>query len=270
MNKWHIIGLIITGIVLLIGSLLLRVFSDGKYEIKTTDLVLIIIPLLVVGLATGKLRGLDLFGVKADLSQLWADAADTQIEQQISTLPISNVQDAVQMIESAPKRSVHEIPQLIQQKTQALEFQLGKGGYYGPAIKKYFEDLSGSSYLRYVVINRADNSLFGIYIAADLIAYLRTLGQDGYAHFEHMLNQGDNSAQQQLTELPGFIPSQLAVTANIAKRDALLAMEKAKLDTLPVKDAAGRFIGTIERAKLTTSLILDVTERLAGVGQKQE
>jgi len=38
------------------------------------------VPLLFAGLATGKLRGLDLFGVKADLSELWAGAVDTQIE----------------------------------------------------------------------------------------------------------------------------------------------------------------------------------------------
>jgi len=32
---------------------------------------------------------------------------------------------------------------------------------------------------------------------------------------------------------------------------------------LPVCDSAGRFIGTVERAKLTTSLILSVTKNLS-------
>ena len=44
---------------------------------------------------------------------------------------------------------------------------------------------------------------------------------------------------------------------------ALQVMEEFKLDSLPVSDSAGRFIGTVERAKLTTSLILAVTEKLS-------
>lgn len=57
------------------------------------------------------------------------------------------------------------------------------------------------------------------------------------------------------------------VTAETSKRTALQAMEEHKLDSLPVIDAAGRFVGTVERAKLTTSLILVVTEKLSEEGQ---
>jgi len=264
MNKFHIMILLVIGVVLLVGSVLLRIFSKGKYEIKTIDLVFIIVPLLIVGLATGKLRGLDLFGVKADLSALWAKAADTQITQQVSTVPVSPLSDAVQMIETAPKRGVNDIPKLIEQRTQALAFSLGMGGYYSPAIKKYFEDLYGSSYLRFVVINNPDGTLYGIYNAADLIAYLRTLGEGGYDTFEEMLNKGDNQAKDRLARLPGFVSSDKAVTARTSKRDALQIMEELKLDSLPVKDPTGRFVGTVERAKLTTSLILAVTKNLSG------
>ena len=103
MNKSQIIALLLIGVGLLVGSVLLRVFSKGKYEIKTIDLVFIIVPLLFVGLATGKLYELDLFGVKADLSELFAKAADTQIEQQVSTVLVSPVEDAIKMIETAAR-----------------------------------------------------------------------------------------------------------------------------------------------------------------------
>jgi len=128
MEKWQIIALLLIGVCFVVGSVLLRVFSQGKYEIKTIDLTFIVVPLLLAGLATGKLRGLDLFGVKADLSELWAKAADTQIEQQVSTVPISPVNDAIEMIETAEKRGVNEIPRLIKERTQALAFHLGMGG----------------------------------------------------------------------------------------------------------------------------------------------
>lgn len=264
MGSRQITILLVIGIGLLIVSLMLRVFTQGKYEIKTIDLVFIILPLLFVGLATGKLRGLDLFGVKADLSELWAKAADTQIEQQVSTVPVSPVGDAIEMVETAEKRGVNQIPKLIEQRTQALAFRLGAGGYYWGAIKKYFDDLYGSSYLRYVVVNHPDGSLFGIYAAADLIAYLRTLGEGGYEQFEQMLNQGDERAQQWLGRLPGFISAKDAVTPETSKRAALQAMEDLDRDALPVTDPAGHLVGTVERAKLTSSLILAVTEKLAG------
>jgi CBS domain-containing protein len=264
MNSSQITLLLVIGIGLLIVSLMLRVFTQGKYEIKTIDLVFIILPLLFVGLATGKLRGLDLFGVKADLSELWAKAADTQIEQQVSTVPISPVTDAIEMVQTAEKRGVNEIPRLIEQRTQALAFRLGMGGYYGAAIKKYFDDLYGSSYLRYVVVNHADGRLFGIYDAADLIAYLRTLGDAGYEEFERMLNRGDEQAQAWLARLPGFVSAEHAVSPETSKRAALQAMDELDQDALPVTDLAGRLVGTVERAKLTSSLILAVTERLAG------
>jgi CBS domain-containing protein len=260
MEKSQIIALLLIGVGLLVGSILLRIFSKGKYEIKTIDLVFIIVPLLFVGLATGKLVELDFLGVKADLSGL----LDKEIKQQVSTVPVSQVDDAIEMIKTAPKRGVHVIPEMIEQRTQALAFRLGMGWYSGPAIKKYFDDLYGSSYLRYVVINHSDGTLYGMYDAADLIAYLRTLGEVGYDKFETMLNQGDERAKDWLARLPGFVSSERAVTAETSKRVALQAMEELKLDSLPVSDSAGRFIGTVERAKLTTSLILAVTKKLSG------
>lgn len=264
MNKSQIIALLLIGVGLLVGSVLLRVFSKGKYEIKTIDLVFIIVPLLFVGLATGDIRGLDFLGVKADLSELWDKAADTQIEQQVSTVPISPVDDAIEMIKAAAKSGVHEIPRLIEKRTQALAFSLGMERYSGPAIKKYFDALYGSSFLRYVVINHSDGTLYGMYDAADLIAYLRTLGEIGYDTFGRMLSQGDERAKNWLARLPGFVSSERVVTVETSKRDALQAMEEFKLDSLPVSDSAGRFIGTVERAKLTTSLILAVDKKLSG------
>src|SRR2546422_5192133 len=147
-----IIVLLTLGIVLVVSSLLLRVLSDGKYEIKTIDLVFLIIPLLVAALATGKLKGLDLFGVKADLSALWAEAAQTKIEVQGGPAP-APVQDIVHVMEMASKGGINELQQLIKRNIEALEFKLGVSGYYGPATKTYFEPLSGSSHLRTVLVN---------------------------------------------------------------------------------------------------------------------
>ena len=101
-----------------------------------------------------------------------------------------------------------------------------------------------------------------MYNASDLISYLRLAGAQGYQQFQAMLNTGDRMAREQLAKLPGFISADLAVTTTTTKRDALARMEQRNVDTLPVVNDARRFIGTVDRTKLTTSLILAVTEKL--------
>lgn len=264
MSRLMIGTLLALGAVLVVASLLLRVLSAGKYEVKTTDLVFLVVPLLVVALATGKLKGFDLFGVKADLSALWADAANAGIKDQVTTAAPATVQDAVQIVEMASKGGAEQLQRLIERKVEALEFKLGHGGYYGPAIKTYFEALSGSSHLRAVVVDDQEGKLFGVYNAADLISSLRVAGEEGYRQLQQLLNSGDESARAELAKLPGFVSASNAVTPKTSKRDALASMEKLNTDSLPVIDEQRRFVGTIGRTKLTAGLILAVTDRLEG------
>lgn len=264
MDSWKIIALIVAGVVLAIVALLLRVRSDGKYEIKTIDLALLVIPLLLVALGTGKLTGLDLFGVKADLSALWTEAAQTDIKAQVAPAATASVKDVIDVMEPASKGGASELQRLLERRLQALEFKLGHGGYNGLAIRNYFDALSGSNQLRAVVINHSDGSLFGIYIAGDLISYLKSAGDEGYYQFQQLLNSGDDAARAKLTKLPSFIAVTQAVTATTSKRDALARMEKINTDTLPVLDDKQHFAGTVERGKLTSSLILSVTDKLEG------
>lgn len=259
MNKWYIIFLLLLGVVLVVGSILLRVVFKGKYEIKAIDLVFILMPLLLVGVATGKLQELNLFGLGADFSKLWATEVNSQIENQISKVPVSRVEDVVEMTEPATKESVGRIPRLIEERTEALSFRLGTGRYVGSATKTYFDALLSSSYLRFVVVNDADNELFGMYAAAELVAYLHGLGDSGYDEFTQALNAGNEAW---LAQLPGFVPASAAVTVATSKRNALKEMETLDRATLPVINESKHFVGTVERAKLTASLILAVTEKI--------
>jgi CBS domain-containing protein len=262
MSTSTIIALLAFGAVLVAGSLLLRVLTGGKHEIKTTDLVFLIIPLLLVALATGKLKGVDIFGVKADLSELWSTAAQTKIAAQVAPAAPATVQDAVQVVEMATKGGTQGLQRLVERKIQALEFKLGHGGYYGPAIKTYFEALSGSSSLRVIVVDKPDGKLLGMYDAADLIGFLRVAGEQGYRQFQDHLNSGSDAAIRELAKLPGFVGADQAVTATTSKRDALARMAQINTDLLPVVDDQQRFVGTVERNKLTASLILAVTDKL--------
>jgi CBS domain-containing protein len=259
--------LLALGAALVVGSFLVRVLSSGKHEIKTIDLVFLVVPLLLVGLATGKLKGVDMFGVKADLSELWTAAAQAKIAKQVAPAASVTVQDVVQVVEMATKGGAQELQRLIERRTEALEFKLGHGGYYAPAIRTYLEALSGTSYLRVIVVDKPDGTLFGAYSAPDLLGYLRVAGSEGYERLQRLLNSGSDTATAELATLPGFVGAGDAVTATTSKRDALARMEKLDADSLPVVDEQGRFAGTVERTKLTASLILAVTDKVEGQGR---
>lgn len=262
MEKWHVVLLLLAGFGLLVTAVLLRARYGEKYELKTIDLVLIIIPLLFVLLITGKVKVLDAFGVKADFSELFANAAGTNIEKQIVDTSSPGVDEVVHMLEMAAKGGVQEIPKLVQKKTEALVFRLGHGGYYGPAIQQYFDALYASSYFQYLILLNQESKLFGIYDVLDLAVYFRTKGKRAYKDFANWLNRSGDSSHDSLSRLPGFINADQAVAPKLSKRDVLKRMEGLRVDSLPVVDLDGFFVGTVERSQLTASLILDVVDRL--------
>ena len=259
----YVILLLLLGIVLVFASIRLRAAFDGKYEIKTIDLVLIIIPLLLFGVATGKIKDLEVFGVKTDFSDL-TTVVNMQIENQVSKVPEALVTDVPQsdvsdMVETnglAEKGSASEVPRLLKEKTQVLSFRLGQNRYLASTTKQYFDRLYDSSYLRFIVVNNGDGSLFGMYAATDIVPTLRFM-DDGYSDFATWLNEGERI---RLSDLPGFVPADHAVTVTTSKRDALKKMEQLDRASLPVVNENRQFVGTVDRAKLTASLILAVTE----------
>jgi hypothetical protein len=111
-------------------------------------------------------------------------------------------------------------------------------------------------------VNQPDGQLFGLYDAANLIGYLRVAGDPAYWNFAQWLNDGNDADKAQLAKLPGFIGADQALSNATSKRDALALMEKLRSDVLPVTNEEGRFVGIVERTKLTTSLILAVTDKL--------
>jgi len=266
MEKWHVVALLLLGVALLAVAVFARGRYGDKYELKTIDLILIILPLLFMLLISGNLQVLEGFGVKADFSKLFSDAADTNIVYKEAEPGSPGVDEVVHMLETSGKSGVQQIPKLLENKTEALRFRLGHGGYYGPAIRQYFDALYASSYLQYLIILDDKGKLFGIYDALDLTVYFRTKGEQAYRNFARWLNRPDNSSLQELTRLPGFVGAGQAVARKSSKREVLKRMEELHEDSLPVVDKDGFFVGTVERSQLTASLILDVTDRLAGSG----
>ena len=163
---------------------------------------------------------------------------------------------------------------MVERKTEALVFKMGHGGYWGPAIKDYYDQLLGHSFLRYVIVNHPDGRLFGIYDAQKLRRFFRERvpkpggstspgnGRETYQDFAELLNAGDEDAQKYLSKLPGFISSDMAVDSATTKREALEGMEETDTEVLPVVTKNGRFAGIVEQSRLIASLIIDVSKSL--------
>lgn len=262
MDKLQVGLLLAAGVVCLIVSIGVRAKFGEKYEMKTTDLVLIILPLLLAAIVTGKLTMLDAFGVKADLSAIFVGAAESTIEPQLRGEGPPGLDDVLTLLQTDSKQSVDKIPQLIKNKTQALVFQLGYHGYRANAIQAYFDELYASSYLQYFVITDDQGKLFGVYNVLDLAVYFRKDGFNTYRRFTEWLVKADAPALTELKALPGFIDADMAVAKSLSKREVLKKMERAHLDRLPVIDENRIFVGTVERAQLTASLILEVVAEL--------
>lgn len=233
----------------------LRASTDNKFEIKNSDIILALLPVVLILFLSGKIESFE-FGdlkVKAAFEQ----ASSKEIESQVNLLKGIPVRE----LETDSKESVSKIPQLIKNKTESLEFRLGHGGYYWSAIRDYFNALRSHSLLKYVIINDNDGSFFGMYEANLLVNYLEADNSTSrYQEFETFLNQSNTEG---LLELPGFISADRAVSYEANRSKALTDMESSNLNFLPVVNEAKELQGVVERSRLTASLILDVTQQLS-------
>ncbi|MDY6904233.1 MAG: hypothetical protein SWH61_06080 [Thermodesulfobacteriota bacterium] len=263
------IGILLTvGGGLFIVAVFLRAKTGGKYEIKMSDLALALIPLLFWLIGTGKIKKFAFGGFEVETAQAFIGASEKEIKSQVALSSPLSIEDVVQTPERGAKTSVAQIPRLIKQKTEALEFRLGHGGYWGPAIQQYFESLDAYSFLRYTIIHHQNGTLFGVFEARDLLHYFRQEGEDAYHRFAASLNHPDQQSLERLRDLPGFIPGEFAVMADANKRTVLEKMETLKRNTLPVVTSDRRYTGMVDRTQLTASLIIDVARNLEQLESK--
>jgi len=242
----------IGGFIVLVGLLVaIRAKTGNKFEVKNSDIVLALIPIALWLFLTGQVQEFA-FGDLKIVSAV-KKASNSPVEAQVTKLPVESVQ--VDM-----KRGVREIPMLMKKKSEALSFRLGYGGYWGQAITEYLGTLTHEPYLRYVVINNPDGTLFGTADARQLAVIVTGKNGESYAQsFAEMLNSSD---RERLRDLPGFIPAEKSLREATNKRTALKLMDSLDVQTLPVTDSAGRFVGIVDRSKLTASILIDIANRL--------
>jgi len=254
MNNSLTAGLAIGGFILLLALLtVLRAKWLKSLEIKTADIVLCLVPVGLWLLVMGQVREFSF----ADIKFVGAikEAYNTPVGPQVTRL----TELPVERIAVGGKGGPGGIAELIQNRTGALSFQLGQGGYQGDAIQQYLDQLTRYPYLRYVVFNHPDGSFYAMADARQLESQLGAPG--GPVDAYRLAGWINGSARGSLETLPGFVPAAQAVTLKTDKRTALQAMDAQHLETLPVLDG-GRFVGVVSRSQLTASLLVEIAAKV--------
>lgn len=243
--------------ILILAALVLLRAKNARFEVKPSDIVVAVVPVVLFLLVTGKLQKLEVGEGGVKIETAFVQASASTIDKQVTPL----IGIPAEPVRLGPKGGVNEIPRLLESETEGLTFRLGHGGYWGPAIAEYFAALSRQPFLKYVIIEDRDGRFFGLANARPLAEFF----QQGYGvpvnadQFAAWLNESDTKA---LVQLPGFIGTADAVSKGTDKYQALLKMETLAVDRLPATNEAGRFAGMVERSRLTASLLIDVAKNL--------
>jgi hypothetical protein len=252
-----VIGLVAIGV--LVAVVVLRTLSGGKIEIKLNDAVIAAIAaglaLLLSGRITKLVVGTEGLTVETTRAAILS-ASEKHIDQQVSPLPVVPVEDAL-------KGGVGEIPVMVARQVQGLDFMLGLGGYQPEVIQQYLATLTKYSFFRFIFLLDQGHRLLAVIDANELFSVLNnpTSGQ-GFDRFAALINRGGTDDLAQLAKLPGFFPASVAVHRDTDKLEALEKMEQLGSDWLPVIKPDGQLAGIVERSRLTSSMILDVANKL--------
>lgn len=249
MTETAVAVLVVIALVAVLTAL--RARTGNKFDIKTSDIALALVPVALWMLFTDRIKELTVGDVK--IVTAFREASASPVKNQVTPLPVADVR-------MDPKEGVGQIPALLRKRTEALSFRLGYGGYYGPAIADYLARLSQSPTFRYVVVTESDGKFLGMIDARQLSALLAGSGNQA-DEFAHHLNRNDAAA---IAGMSGFIPRGKAITKDVDKREALVQMESLDVQVLPVVDDAGRFVGIVDRSKLTASILIEIAEKVNG------
>jgi len=235
-------------ILVLLTSLRAR---SSKFEIKGTDVVVSLLPIVIFMLLTGKIQKLTIgdLSIETAIKGAYATNVASQVELLGDVIPVRTQE----------RGNITEIPKLIEDQTENIKFILGKT--YPPAnIKRYFNELLGYPYLKYVLIEDTQKEFVALADARLLgVLFTHASPKISPAMLSDWLRAEDRTALQQL---PGYISRAHAVTGETQKSEVLEIMEAHQLDWLPVIDDSGQMKGIVHRSELNTSLLVSLLKSL--------
>lgn len=246
-------------ILLLVALVSLRTISRGKAEVKMTDTVIALIPVVVALFATGQIARLTVGpeGVAVERTrEAILEAAATSVSGPNGGLsPIEP-----EPLETFGKSGTDKIAEYAQRGIQGLTFQVG-GSYVADIMQQYVVRLSDSPQFRFIVLVDGER-FYGMIEAGKLMAFVGRYAETQDRTDWKTIERWIEDEPEQFRALSGFVGHEMALPHDTNKRVALQRLQDMDTDWLPVLDNKGRLAGTVDQARLTASLILEVAGQL--------
>jgi CBS domain-containing protein len=251
-NAPWIIASILLFILLLAVIVLLRHKFGEKFEIKNTDIILALLPIVIWLLLSGKLTSLQFGDLKFET--VFNKAKNEAVVNQVYDLPVTS-------IIGVDKARITEIDRIIRSNPQALNFVLGDKSYVADVVNQYFLQLSGST-VKYIVFETGNREFAGLITLGELNLQLSGHGAPGQFSTEELVHWIISGDTDKISSIKGILTRSTSITKESSKQSALEMMEKNNTDIVPVVDKNNRLTGVVERSRLTASLLLDISKSL--------
>ncbi len=228
--------------LILITLILINSIGNGSFKIETSWIAIALAPVIIWLLTSGQLSEFSGFGLGFKLREAAARPVSLSLEgSRIEPVPVK----------IGEKGEVREIPDFVKQRVGAMSLELGRRDFYGDsAIRDYLDRLTQHDFFRYVVFTDSDGRFRGVVSARALLGQLR----DENVELVHIIEEGV------IDRLNGIVTS--SVRSNSNKREILKKMDAENRAELPVVNEDRRFVGIIDRDKLTSSILLELVARL--------
>jgi hypothetical protein len=253
-------------LVCLIVIAAVRAFSNQRFEIKSSDAITAVMPVLVWLIAAGKINlqfERDGIQVTQAIKSAYSGLAPQAVG--VADLPVDKVVGAARQ-NTLPLPEVKvRVDLLLKNRVQVLMFTMGSG-HQGEVIDFYFRTLITHPSFRFFLINSQDGKYFGVIPAQSVRDLLSQEGADDSrkgalaAQFAGFLNNSDKAG---IRAIPGF--SDASVDANADKLTALRELNKENVAFLPVVENGQFDNGIVDRQRLVTSVLVDIYD---GLGTK--
>jgi hypothetical protein len=251
----------------LIAVVVLRSATGGRVQVTLNDAIIAAIAAGLTLVMSGSIAklGVSTTGVTIETArEAILSASARPVTKQVSALPVAPFEDVL-------KGGADLLPSLVQRRVQGVDFVMGMGGYVPDVVRTYLQTLSQYSFFRGFVLLDQNHKLFGVIDGRILLAYLQDPHSGmTFSDFVGLLNRASADDRARLAKLPGVVPGSDAAKPEDDKRDVLAKMERVGIDWWPVVNPQGEIIGSVERARLISSLILDVTDQLRASAPTQK
>ncbi|WP_273209893.1 hypothetical protein [Runella zeae] len=224
--------------VALFVLVLIRTKSNGKYEVKLTDVIICLIPVVLWLFVTGQISELGIGDLKIKLKE----AYQKPVSEELNSL-VEGKDLIVVGVDCKYSKEDDIINDTTFPSYRPFKFIL---------IEENCEDDKNGN---------SDPTFWGILSVEDYRQIFLSPGSKLWG--ENFIDWVKAKNSKDLQEIvPSFISLDNAVDLKTDKLAALEKMEKLKTDFLPVLDEKNRFLGTVYRERLNSSFLIDIGHAL--------